>query len=876
VSTTNHEFWSLDVRSFERIRLTTPLLVVCLLGLAVAALHARGAQEEQQQEEESDEAPALFFYADKEMFELTHDPALVAVRTGNQSAGTALEELQSVLPALEELEGLGEWTLFALPSASSTEGAATGEGILEHIAALASELGEKYFFSPVFGSEASRSVVNGKIIVRFEEDEVQPFAEKVLVDAGVEIKEQHFAGMHNVYRGTLPGARSGLEVLEVSNALALLDFVRWSEPSFTQFFGASSCVPLNPPPTGSELTRSGSFLGPYDPGSGSYGVNAIAAWDLCGGSDGSGPAITVGIAGDGVEKIHPDLDANVWLPPPGTVADFASNSACPGPTQDGTPQLNCDWHETGVAGVIGMISGTSFGVGAAPEVRLATSRAACHMQGFSPFCFARVDIDDFADALEYLALRPAVLGGPEARVVNMSWNSFAESTCVRDKVQDLFDAGVVVVNSSGNFALTESDIRFPGRTAKALAVGAIDPTTGLRWPSSNHGPDLDFVAPGVGIYSTDRMGENGLDRADNNWSGGRYPAGDSNDGDFTFDGTSFAAPFVSAAAALLLAEHPSFTPDDVYAVLCASAHDLGTPGKDDEYGCGLIDIRAALDLAADPDAFDDGFDAGTTSGWSGVKSPALLDVTPAAAFAGAFGLRIDAIPCTVPENVTVPDGVVNTAEVYEACSSISAGNVDVVNPGSLELRASELVTLGAGFSVGANASFEATINPTLAGKAYVEDDTPDAERLLRLRFYARLDQLTLGSGDAFDHLQARGPGGVAHLRLILRGGSGANSLEVSGREDSGAEVSTSPVVVPSSGWIRVEVEWKAADPGRSDGHVRLWIDGVEQPGLTDLDNELGAIDQLRWGVVEGLDAGTSGTLDLDELVWRRVGLPIGP
>jgi hypothetical protein len=623
--------------------------------------------------------------------------------------------------------------------------------------------------------------------------------------------------------------------------------------------------------------RSGSSLGPYDPGSGSYGVNAIAAWDICGGSDGSGPAITVGVAGDGVEKIHPDLDANVRLPSnPATVANFASSSLCnpAGAPNDGTPKLNCDYHETAVAGIIGMVSGTLHGVGAAPEVRIAPARAACITQTMPPKCAGfMAQLDNFALALDYVALLPAAQDGPEARVVNVSWNSGTAKPTLNTKVQQLFDAGIIVVNSAGNSGTT--DVLFPGQDSVAWSVGAIDPTTGQRWPFSNYGPNLDFVAPGVGIYSTDRMGENGLDRADNNWSNGFHPAGDSNDGDFRYDGTSFAAPFVTAAAALLLAEHPALSPNDVYAILCASAHDLGIVGKDDEYGCGLIDIRAALDLAADPDAFSDGFDAGGMSAWSGSKSPALLHVLAAAAQSGAFGLRVDAIPCTFSEHVVVPDGAISTSLLFEACSSVFAGEVEVVDPGSLAVRAGERISLGSGFSVGANAGLEAGIDPTLAGKAYVEDDSPAAERLLRARFYVRLDQLAMSTGDVFDHLQALSSTGDVQLRLRLRGGASGKSLEVAVRLDSGSEASTAPIALSGTGWTRVELEWKASDVGGSNGHLRLWLDDVEQGGLSGLDNEDGRIDLIRWGVVEGLDAGSGGTLDLDDFVWRRVSLHIG-
>jgi serine protease len=73
-----------------------------------------------------------------------------------------------------------------------------------------------------------------------------------------------------------------------------------------------------------------------------------------------------------------------------------------------------------------------------------------------------------------------------------------------------------------------------------------------------------------------------------------------------FEGTSFATPHVTAAAALLIATkrlgaHP--TPAQIKARLKATARDLGAPGTDSFYGAGLLDAGAAL--APDPPP-DDG------------------------------------------------------------------------------------------------------------------------------------------------------------------------------------------------------------------------------------------------------------------------------
>ena len=71
------------------------------------------------------------------------------------------------------------------------------------------------------------------------------------------------------------------------------------------------------------------------------------------------------------------------------------------------------------------------------------------------------------------------------------------------------------------------------------------------------------------------------------------------DDDYTIDGTSFAAPMVSAAAALVITEDPNLDPDRGYRLLCSTAYEawrLTTNGSDtlEEFGCGLIDVRAAV------------------------------------------------------------------------------------------------------------------------------------------------------------------------------------------------------------------------------------------------------------------------------------------
>ena len=99
-----------------------------------------------------------------------------------------------------------------------------------------------------------------------------------------------------------------------------------------------------------------------------------------------------------------------------------------------------------------------------------------------------------------------------------------------------------------------------------VAVTAVDPN--LRpYRHANRGVYIDFSAPGVGLRTA-------------------KPGG----GVKVQSGNSFAAPFVTAAAAL---ERTRGIPaSQVRQALARRAQDLGAPGRDPVFGWGLVRLRA--------------------------------------------------------------------------------------------------------------------------------------------------------------------------------------------------------------------------------------------------------------------------------------------
>jgi hypothetical protein len=183
-----------------------------------------------------------------------------------------------------------------------------------------------------------------------------------------------------------------------------------------------------------------------------------------------------------------------------------------------------------------------------------------------------------------------------AKVINISASSPLSEVGVTDvadvsrAVLGAFNAGVLVVSAVGNDGEDRAD--FPSSLPHVLAVGAID-STGTRAPFSDTGPWVDLTAPAVSLRAPTAI----------EFCSSGYGVA---------NGTSFAAPAVAAAGALLAKVRPELSTDQRFAVLRNSARDVSFAGRDDETGFGVLDVAAALGAAApapekSPEIDDDPF-----------------------------------------------------------------------------------------------------------------------------------------------------------------------------------------------------------------------------------------------------------------------------
>ncbi len=159
---------------------------------------------------------------------------------------------------------------------------------------------------------------------------------------------------------------------------------------------------------------------------------------------------------------------------------------------------------------------------------------------------------------------------------------------VEDAIDDAVAADVVIVAAAGN--KSNNRVSYPANHPKVLAVGAVDIMLDPA-PYTNYGSALSLMAPGGNL--AEDLNNDGLPDGIEQET---YIPGDGyNDwASYFFEGTSMAAPHVSAAAALLRTAFPNASADDIRDALEASALDRGPSGFDSEFGYGVLQIDDAF------------------------------------------------------------------------------------------------------------------------------------------------------------------------------------------------------------------------------------------------------------------------------------------
>jgi hypothetical protein len=175
-----------------------------------------------------------------------------------------------------------------------------------------------------------------------------------------------------------------------------------------------------------------------------------------------------------------------------------------------------------------------------------------------------------------------------ARVVNMSYGSPEYSYAEDVELAYVVSRDVVPVAAAGNDRDTQlpdgtvNPVMYPAGLPHVVSVAAAGPAGASSDFSTSNGA-VDLSAPGEGVLTA------------------VPPAFDDDgvpDGYERLDGTSFAAPIVSGAAAWLRAARPGLTSGQVADLLKVTAQDIPPAGWDPDSGYGVVDLARAL---AQPD-----------------------------------------------------------------------------------------------------------------------------------------------------------------------------------------------------------------------------------------------------------------------------------
>ena len=153
-------------------------------------------------------------------------------------------------------------------------------------------------------------------------------------------------------------------------------------------------------------------------------------------------------------------------------------------------------------------------------------------------------------------------------MINLSLGSNTREVPVEQAIDKAVSEGSLVVAASGNDGDIGNTLSYPASLPHVLTVGASG-RDGHVAPFSSRSRFVDLVAPGQDMPIATALGKG-------------FTSG---------DGTSFAAPLVSGAAAWVWTVRPDLDASQLFEVMRRSAQDIEPAGRDDATGFGLLDVR---------------------------------------------------------------------------------------------------------------------------------------------------------------------------------------------------------------------------------------------------------------------------------------------
>ncbi|MGE3540255.1 MAG: S8 family peptidase [Candidatus Tectimicrobiota bacterium] len=297
--------------------------------------------------------------------------------------------------------------------------------------------------------------------------------------------------------------------------------------------------------------------------------------------------VRVAVMDTGIDGNHPELQAAV-------VGGYNAMSG-------GNPSNYDDdnGHGTHMAGIIAAAGNGQGVIGTVQQTQLVAVKVLDSAgQGY---------LSDFLNGMEWVMTQ-------NVQVVNMSLSFDVGSPLLEQAIQEMYEAGIIIVASAGNRCKgtvandsggddsggddsggddsggddsggdnvipctiaqdpMQGGVKYPGRYAEVIAVGGVD-VNNQRASYSRTGPEVTLVAPG---------GSSATGKVLSTIMGSQYAYG---------SGTSQATAHVAGAIATVLQIAPSLTPTQVLTLLQTTATDLGLPAT--EQGVGLVDVEGMV------------------------------------------------------------------------------------------------------------------------------------------------------------------------------------------------------------------------------------------------------------------------------------------
>lgn len=292
-------------------------------------------------------------------------------------------------------------------------------------------------------------------------------------------------------------------------------------------------------------------------------VDAYEAWDVTMGTH----DVVVAVLDTGIDWNHPDLAANMWTNEDGYHGyNIVDDNWFPMDDNIHGYDASDDWvanlytyHGTHVAGIIGAVTDNALGMAGLAQVRLMAVKV-------------MNESGEGTDGMVASGIRWAVDHG--ADIVTMSLGVEGASTTLVNAVNYARNNDVVMIAAAGNDGT--SVVSYPAAYPQVIAVGATDDTD-RRASFSNYGTNLDIVAPGVMIYSTQ------------GGTGYQY-----------LSGTSAAAPHVASVVALMLTVSPALGPEEISSIINQTATDISQTAYDPTTGWGIVNAFRAVEAVSAP------------------------------------------------------------------------------------------------------------------------------------------------------------------------------------------------------------------------------------------------------------------------------------